>query len=256
MNELYQLVAFDKNDIEYVIELNNVNKNNKGTLEFIDSGTVRFRNTENLAEHLFNEGKIPTKDVIFSIKYRHNGARYLPVIYNDRELYNVFTSKELDAFIIFRDAVLKRLEAALSKKSFYKYFIEKNYYNTKVKTNGHFIDMKLAKDINEYYSEYIMTGDIDSNRSLLQYKILQELQNYKQLRTIYMYYNEYMRNEKEIVQSQLFEKYGMESPIPEDYEHIPDIPSDIYEAYVNGGMDEVYSIVDGDDIFDKGIKFR
>ena len=41
--ELYQLVAIS-NGIEYVVELKNDNKNNRGSLELIDSGTTRFQN--------------------------------------------------------------------------------------------------------------------------------------------------------------------------------------------------------------------
>ena len=55
--ELYQLVAI-KDGNESVIELKNNNKNNKGTLEFIDSGTTRFQSKEHLAWYLNKEGKI------------------------------------------------------------------------------------------------------------------------------------------------------------------------------------------------------
>ena len=255
-NELYQLVAFDKNNIEYIIELNNDNKKNKGQLEFIDVGTTRFRDSKHLAEYLFNNGKIPTKDVTFSIKYLHNGDRYIPLIFNNSELYNVLKSNDIATYNDFVYIVLRKLETELSNRSFYKYLLTKNLKNRQINQNGNYFDMNLAKNINEYYNEYIATKNIDSDRSDIQIKILKELYNYKQLRTIYMFYIEYMKNKEQVIQAQLFEKYNIETPLPEGYDHLPDIPDDIYEAYRQGGMDEVYSIVDGDDIFDKGFKFK
>lgn len=255
-NELYQLVAFDKNNIEYIIELNNDNKKNKGTLEFIDSGTVQFSDSEKLAEYLFNNGKIPTKDVTFSIKYLYKENRYLPLIFNNRELYNVLMSKDFTVYNDFMYVVLRKVEVELNNKHFYKYLVEKNFNNMKIKNNGNYFSLNLSKKFNEYYVDYVLTNDIDSNRADIQCKILNELRNYKQLRTVYMFYLDFIKNKDKIIESQLFEKYKLDFPVPEKYEHMPDIPEDIYEAYRHGGMDEVYSIADGDDIFDKGIKFK
>ena len=117
--ELYQLVAIS-NGIEYVVELKNDNKNNRGSLELIDSGTTRFQNERHLAQYLYDTGKIPTTDVRFAIKYRYDGNKYMPVIFNDRELFAI--SKNVGNNDIYNDYVfffLKKLEAELNNPMFY-----------------------------------------------------------------------------------------------------------------------------------------
>ena len=255
-NELYQLVAIDKNNIEYIIELNNDNKRNKSTLEFIDWGTTRFLDENQLVEYLFNNGKIPTKDVTFAIKYFHKGPRYIPLIFNNSELYNILKQNNENEYYEFVFYVLKLFEAEIFNRTFYKYLIHTNISNMNQNKNGNYLNLKLIKRIIEYYDEYVVQNDIDSNKADIQYSILKELFNYKQFRTKYMFYNEYMKRKEEIKQAEIEGKYSEEMIIPEDYEDMCDIPEEIEIAYKNGGMDEVYSITDLDDIIQKGIRFK
>ena len=52
VGELYQLVAIDKEGHEQVIKLNNENKNSKGFLFYIDSGTTYMKNHQSLVDYL------------------------------------------------------------------------------------------------------------------------------------------------------------------------------------------------------------
>ena len=241
-HELYQLVAIDKNNNQYIIELKNENKNNKSILEFIDRGTVRFLNEKHLAEFLYNKGKIPTKDVTFLIKYKHNGDKYLPVIYNDRDLYLYLgfnDSAKYDHILRF----FRLIEMEFSKRYFYDFFVSEIKYNRDQQNNGEYLNNKLFLDLINYYNSYICTGNIDNDKVELQYSILNELFNYKQFRTIHNFYKSYVENSKENINMT-------------DYENIPDIPNDIKYVYDTNGMDGVYGIADLDDLQAKGIRFN
>lgn len=250
--ELYQLVAITNNNMEYVVELNNENKNNRGKLEFIDSGTARFKDQESLAKYLYNAGKIPTTEVSFAIKYNNKGPKYLPVIFSDKEL--AYVSKNVGDNDVYNDYVfhfLKLLEISLSDQVFYNYLIRINSRNEREARNGNYINQKLITSIIEYYNTYIKTNNIDANKADLQYSILKELYNYKQLRTIRMFYLNYknvMKKENDIIPTKDVNKTNIEE--------MPDIPEDIDYAYKNGGMDEVYSIADLDDLIANGVKFK
>lgn len=248
-NELYQLVAIDKFNNEYVIELNNDNKNNKGSLSFIDYGTSTFKNKEALATYLYNNKKIPTEEVYFSIRYYRNGPKYLPLIYDDKILKSVSKDIDNDRYNDFVFYVLKQLEVQLTNRVFFRYITTKNIENVKEDSNGNHLNQKLIDSIIEYYNVFIRNENIDSNRAELQYAILSEIFNYKQLRTLYMFMEEYS---KKIDQIEV--KY--EKPNKKDTDDIPFIPPDIDYAYKQGGMDEVYSTFDLDDLENQGIRFK
>ena len=189
--ELYQLVAI-KDGEEIVIELKNENKINRGTLEYIDSGTTRFDSKEHLAWYLNNAGKIDTTEVEFAIRYNHNGPKYMPVAYKDPEL--TVLSKNVGYNDIFNNYVfffLKKIEVALNDPNFYRYIMAVNSRRNDKYENGNYINQRLIEVINEYFNAYIRTGDIDSNRADLQHDILKELYQYKQLRTLRSFYLKY-----------------------------------------------------------------
>ena len=99
----------------------------RGKLEFIEKGTTRFRNEESLAEYLYKAGKIPTKEVVFAIKYNNKGPKYMPLIFNDKEL--TYVSKNVGDTDIYYDYVfhfLKLLEVTLSEPVFYNYLVRIN----------------------------------------------------------------------------------------------------------------------------------
>lgn len=251
-NELYQLVAIDKNNKEYIIELNNDNKKDKGSLSFIDYGTAFFKDSEALAIYLHRKGKIPTTDVYFSIKYFRNGPQYLPLIYNDSLMVNVIRNLDNDKYSEFVFYVLKQLEVQLSSDVFYRYITTKNIENGKQNSNGNYLNQKLINSIMEYYNVYIKGQRIDSNKAEVQHAILKEIWNYKQLRTLYMFLEEYSKKIENSVNIQ------QEEPSFEqkNEEELPDIPEAIDYAYKNGGMDGVYSSFDLDDLEKEGVKFR
>jgi len=254
--ELYQLIALDKDGNEYVVELKNDNPNDRGRLEYIDSGTARFLNDEHLAEYLFNKGKIPTKEVSFFIKYNYKGEKFLPLIYNDAKIYNA--SKNINDKEIYYDILfffLKDIEIALWNSDFYYYIVNSNNESAKQQKNGNQINQKLYLAIKDYFDSYVRIGDIDSNKAEIQYEILKELYSYKQFRTLYYLYKNYMNSKIKEVDTQNQRK-DVKSSVEKKYENMPDIPDYIADAYEKGGMDEVYGVADLDDLVSKGIKFK
>ena len=264
--ELYQLVAIDKNNNQYVIELNNENVKNKSNLEFIDRGTARFRDEKHLAEYLYQKGKIPTTDVAFSIKYRHNGDKYLPVIYNDRELRLYLGLDELGKYDhIVRLFVLTHME--FSKLNFLNFFITENKHNSNQANNGNYLNDKLFFDLINYYDTYVKNENSNEGKANLQFSILTQLSNYKQFRTLYQFHKSYSQNFKNIEEEVTYKtsqnntcNFNNDSKdviksetIYSYYENLPNIPDDIRHAYETNGMDGVYGIVDLDDLEAKGI---
>lgn len=192
--ELYQLIAMDKIGNQVIIELNNNNKYNKGSLELIDSGTTVFESKDLLADYLFKKGKIKSVDVNFMIKYFHNGERYLPVLFNDKRLRGITKDETIksDAIYIY----LKQLELLLYEKNFYNYIISLNNKNNKQKLNGNYLNQRIINTIIEYYNLFVRNNDIDSNKYELQMILLKELYNYKQFRTLYLFIEEYNNQNK------------------------------------------------------------
>lgn len=257
--ELYQLVAFSSG-IEYVIDLNNDNKNNRGSLEFIDSGTSRFPSEKKLAEYLYENGKIPTKNVKFAIKYMHEGPKYLPVVINDLQIAALTNSdnqklKEMALLqnmevdfgqYVFR--LVARIETEMFNKEFYKTLLSINSKSKKRYRSGNYLNSKLMRALNEYFTAFVLPNDDYSNRTEIRLEILNELYSYKQLRTMHLFYNEYILKHKE-------KEDNIVIGVP-NYEELPDIPDYIASAYRYGGLDEVYSVADLDDLESKRIRFR
>lgn len=244
--ELYQLVAISTNGLEYVIELENENKNNRSKLEFIESGTCRFQNQEHLANYLYQRGKIPTKKVSFAIKYKREGIKYIPIIYQDKNLHAILNGKDGDKY--YQDYVfylLKQIEIELDK-GFYNYLITENERNRRGPRNGNYLNNKLMSDINVLFNQYIITKNIDADKSDIEYGIVKELFNYKQFRTMHMYFKNYMLTKNKNINVEFNHK-------EEKYQ---DIPDDIRYAYEKYGMDGVWAITDLDDLADRGIKLR
>lgn len=249
--ELYQLVAIDKNNNQYVVELNNENKKNKGSLEFIDYGTVHFANEQHLAEYLHKKGTIPTTNVNFFIKYKHNGDKMLPVIYNDRDLYIYLGVDEAGRYNeILRFFSLIQIE--FEKLNFYNFFLKQNKYNSNQINNGNCLNNKLFFDLIQYYDTYIKNKNYGEGKVDLQYSILTELSKYKQFRTMHHFYQSYIEINK-AKEDMAAEQEFLNTNNNIEYEKLVDIPDDIRHAYETNGMDDVYSIVDLDDLVAKGI---
>ena len=179
--ELYQLVAITPNKMEYVIELNNENKKDKGTLAYIDSGTSRFVCVEQLIVHLFKQGKIPTVDVTFAIKYNRDGEKYLPIILNDKRL--AYISKNINNKPYYEDYVfclLKQVEVELEKGDFYYYLMDTNIANRKKYKCGNYLNNKLIEDIIIYYEAFVRLAE-KARKVDIEFGIQKELFNYKHI---------------------------------------------------------------------------
>lgn len=260
----YQLVAIDnETKDEYIIKLNNDNKGNKASLGFIDRGTSLFKNEFQLANYLYKKGKIPTLNVTFKILYRQDGNKYLNVIYDNNYIANL--SKRVDNKIKYDDDfvyfVLRLLLAKLGDKEFYDYLYKQNKKNQRAKYNGNFVNNRILDNIVDYYNGYIVPNDIDANTAEIQYSLLKEFTQYKQLRTLFSFIESYdamkamVKEEVCIDQMSLLEE--QQYFIEEDYEptnHItvrPELFDKVYDLYQKGGMEAVYSVFDFDDIYDE-----
>jgi len=206
--ELYQLVALSKDGVETIVELNNENEKNKGTLQFIDSGTTRFQNEVHLKNYLYEKGKIPNKEVELYITYNHNGKKKLPLIYNDlqlatlsnpadKKIADLARSKNYEVFLGgYVHRLLKYIEVELCNHDFYTFIIFENNKEKDKKSNGNYLNKKLMDSIIEYYESFVRTDDMYSNRADVQAGIFNELFNYKQLRTMHEFYKKFKMQQK------------------------------------------------------------
>lgn len=254
--ELYQLVAISDNGIEYIVELNNENKNNKSKLEFIDSGVTRFNDSANLATHLYNNGKIPTTKVNFAIKYQHNGAKYIPLVFNDKKLYALSKSKtESELYQDYVFYLLKSMQAEFNQ-GFYEYLVSVNNKNSKQRSNGNYLNSKLLTDIGILYNNFIRVNNYSVSKADIEYSILKELFNYKQLRTMHIMYTDYCNSKVKKKEDNVESKTNNSNNNNISRFEEADIPEYIRYAYEKDGMDGVYRVADLDDLETLGIKFR
>ena len=258
--ELYQLVAIDKDNNEYIIELNNENKNNKGSLSVLDSGTTYFESENHLAKYLFAKGKIPTEAVRFAIKYNYKGSRYLPVIYNDVDLNRI--SKKADNEEVFMQYVLnlyRKIEEQLYDRQFYEYLIIVNDTNSQEPNNGNYLQERLMQSIIRFYDTFIKINESESEKEYFRKEIIRQMSTYKQFRTLYMYYQTYMNphNIKENnVNEEKHHEVTFETLAKKESERNSEIPDELFDVYEKYGMDGVYSITDADEIISKGYRFK
>lgn len=259
--ERYKLIAIDNiTKDEYVIELTNDNKDNRATLGFIDHGTSLFKNEIQLVNYLYKKGKIPTLNVTFKILYKQNGNKYLDVIYNDLYIANLTTRVDNkvrydDDFVYF---VVRLLLSKLGDRNFYDYLYKQNRKNQRSKYNGNFVNNKILDNIVDYYNGYIVPNEIDANTAEIQYSLLKEFTQYKQLRTLFSFIKDYdalkMNEDMEIIND--FEQISLDELEfdTEDTNFITvkeELYEKIYYLYQKGGMEAVYSVFDFDDIYDK-----
>ena len=205
----YQLVAVTKEEKEYVIELNNGNKNNKGSLDYIDSGTSKFLNQQKIIDYLYWEHKIPNESLTLKIKYFVNKqTRYLPLIFNNREIefvsQNVVNKKleemtegektKKETYDNFAFAFLKRIETELfTNDDFFYFIVSLNEHYSSEKDSGNYLNDNVIQLLKEYFQRYVKPHNIQANKSHIQRELLNELEgSYKTLRTLYMYHKQYL----------------------------------------------------------------
>lgn len=269
----YQLVAIDNaTNTEYVVELNNDSKENKAPLGFIDHGLSRFKDDYSLAKFLYEKGVIPTLNVTFKIKYRANKKdNYLTPIYNDAYIYHVSgrVDNKVDAYDDFLLFVIRTLLIYLSKEDFYDFVLKENRKNGRRKYSGDFVDNRVINTINDYYNMYIVPKHIDANSAEIQYTLLKEFTQYKQLRCLYKFIKDYDNTKEKIIEPAFnlkAEQLAMTDPpfnyfldaSKEEFKE-PDsitVREDLYDKvlrlYELGGMEAVYEIYDLDDIYQTG----
>lgn len=256
VGERYQLIATDNLTKErYVIALHNDNKENKGSLGVIDRGVSLFKNELELACYLYKKNKIPTLNVNFKIMYKQKGEKYLPLIFNDLHIKNI--SRKVDNKINYDDDfvyyVVRKLLAKLNDADFYRYLRKTNRRNQRSKDNGNYVNNKVLDDIIDYYNNYIVTRNIDANSAVIQYSLLSEFTQYKQLRTLYYLMKSYDL-EKKVIEQPL-ETISFDELIVscnEEFSIKENLYGTVQRMYNYGGMDEVYSVYDLDDIIDRG----
>lgn len=260
VREIYQLVAIDQNNNEYVIELTNDNKNNKGKLSFLDRGISRFSNSQHLASHLYESGKLPNVPVRFVIRYNYDGIKEIPLIFYDEELNSI--CKNVDNEAVMSDYALKyylRLEEALKNDGFYNYLMFMNEKNVSNKKSGNILHNRLIANISRFYKNFVLLENPNSEKVEIQYDIMKDLMNYKQLRTLHYFYKSYTnRNLKEVEEANESVKHEttFESLLERESKKVSEVPEHLQKAYEQGGMDDVYALVDGDEVIEKGYKFR
>ena len=241
----------------YVIELRNSNVNDKGSLGFIDRGVSLFKDELQLSMYLYNKGKIPTMNVSYTIIYQQKGEKTLPLIFDDAHISHI--AKKTDNKINYDDDfvyyVVRILLMKLSDENFYRYIRKENKKNQRSAKSGNYVDNKILDNIIDYYNGYIVPNEIDASSITIQYSLLKEFTQYKQLRTLYYLIKSYDKMQKarpyveetisldEYLRSLSLEDSGL--GIRENkYELVRNI-------YNRGGMDEVYATYDLDDIYDE-----
>lgn len=258
--ERYQLVAIDEKNNEYIIELNNDNKNNKGTLNFLDSGISRFQNEQHLATYLYKQGKIPNVPVKFVIRYNNMGVKELPLMFFDSELYTLSKIANNNAFLT--EYALKyylKLENALKDEEFYNYLMIINSKNTQDQKNGNFLNEHLITNISNLYKNFIIIPNPTSEKVEIQYSIINDLTNYKQLRTLHYFYQSYANRfvKGNIVnETKETKKATFESLLQRESNRTSDVPEELQSAYNENGMDGVWAVADADEIIGNGYKFK
>lgn len=192
---IYQLVAINPQGKEYVIELNNDNKNNRSSLDFIDSGTSRFAKEQDVIDYLVFKQKIPKEELNLKIRYaRNKQMRYMPLIYANNEITQVAKNiDDIGKYNNFVYAFLKRIETEMFSNNDFFYFIKslnERYENEK--DSGNYLNNKVMGLLTEYFYTYVKPYNIEADKSEIQYDLLKQFYNYKTLRTLYTYHIEYL----------------------------------------------------------------
>ena len=150
------------------------------------------------------------------------------------------------------------LLSKLGDRNFYDYLYKQNRKNQRSKYNGNFVNNKILDNIVDYYNGYIVPNEIDANTAEIQYSLLKEFTQYKQLRTLFLFIKDYdvlkMNEDMEIIND--FEQISLDELEfdTEDTNFITvkeELYEKIYYLYQKGGMEAVYSVFDFDDIYDK-----
>jgi len=259
--ELYQLVAIDETGKEQVIKLNNDNKNDKGLLSFIDSGTTYMENEQALIDYLMKQGKLDNPNVKFAIKYNNRGVRYLPVIYNDPEFRFVsLNAEDKTKLKHYAKYLIDKIDFYLCNSDLYANILTLNDEIFSEISNGNYLDKHFLNKLRKYYEAYGITKEDFSYKEMFKKDLADGIKTYKTIRTLYIFYKIHLNSKldnKSLLESNNYDiPQQLKYILPEEIQKDVEIPEEIQKAYNDDGMDGVWRIKDIDDIGDKGYKFR
>lgn len=260
VGELYQLVAIDKEGHEQVIKLNNENKNSKGFLFYIDSGTTYMKSKESLVDYLMMQGKISNPDVTFVIKYNNRGVRYLPVIYNDPELRNVSLcatdTKKMKHYVEY---LFDKIDPEVCNSNFYNYISELNDDIFSQIINGNYLNTYIFEKLRKYNEMFGIVRENMAYKEKYKRELVNLFDDYKSIRTLYIFYKCYINAKSNNLNENI--KYDIPECVqyilPDDVEDKgKEIPQHLQKAHEQNGMDGVYALEDNDELIQKGYKFK
>ena len=259
--ELYQLIAIDETGKEQVIELNNDNKNNKGLLSFIDSGTTYMENEQALIDYLMKQGKLDNQNVKFAIKYKNSGVRYLPIIYNDPEFRFVsLNAEDKTKLKHYAKYLIDKLDFYLSNSDLYDNILTLNDEIFSEISNGNYLDKHFLNKLRKYYETYGVAKEDFSYKEMFKKDLADGIKSYKIIRTLYIFYKIHLNsklNNKSVLESNNYDiPQQLKYILPEEIHKDVEIPEEIQKAHDDGGMDYVWGIADTEDVVDKGYNFR
>lgn len=259
--ELYQLVAIDETGKEQVIKLNNDNKNDKGLLSFIDSGTTYMENEQALIEHLIKQGKLDNPNVKFVIKYTNRGIKYLPVIFNDPEFRFVsLNAEDKTKLKHYASYLINKIDFIFCNSDFYSNILILNSEIFSEISNGNYLDKHFLNKLRKYYEAYGIIKEEFSCKEDYKKELADGLKTYKSIRTLYIFYKIHLSsklNNKNILESNEYDiPPKLKYVIFEEFQENKEIPEEIQKAYDRDNMDGVWAIADAEDIVDKGYKFK
>lgn len=260
-SEIYQLVAIDQTGKEQVIELNNDNKNDKGLLSFIDSGTTYMENEQALIHYLMRQGKLDNPNVKFAIKYNNRGVRYLPVIYNDPEFRYVSLNADDEIKLKhYASYLINKIDFVFCNSDFYSNILILNNEIFSEISNGNYLDKHFLNKLRKYYEAYGIIKEEFSCKEDYKKDLADGLKTYKTIRTLYIFYKIHLSsklNNKNILESNVYDiPKELKYIISEEIKEAKEIPQEIQKAYDVDGMDGVWGIKDAEDIVDKGFNFK
>ena len=260
--EIYQLIAIDEKNNEYIIDLDNNNKNSKCFLFFIDSITTSKKNEEEFISELIKEGKLSNRNVKLVIKYNYSIVKYLPVIYNEQELNSIAVcAHEEKNRKSYAEFLINKITLSRSNYDFFDYIVNLNDGIFSEINNGNYLNSHILEELGKFYSifNYSYSNEDLAYKEEYRRKLKNYISDYKTIRTLYIFYKHYLNTKVNNLSEN--DKYKIPSCLkyvfPEENTNTNgDIPEELLNAYKNYGMDGVYALVDIDEIKEKGYKFR
>jgi len=243
---MYSLVVYNNKNHEKII----IDRTKFDKLYKIDCLTARFKDKEEFVKFLISSELIKEEDVRIYIHYKYKGDKYLPIIYNNIDLlfYIVQTDRN-------------KLEESVD----FNYFTE--FYNKLVnymrdldfitalqqfqlsptgKYNGDYLSSTFFEVLMEY-NYAVNISKVNDNEHLnyiadLEHQIRKHLEGYKNFRILAKIISKYEKlkfgKEFSLIELEKEQETELRREVPELMKTLND----------NGGMDDVYSIFDYEEV--------